>query len=86
MQFFTNPWFIIFNVLNLIALIFLATRFYRHKRDEPTLFDKLKNSSINPANQKKPSFLDNLAKHRIFPTLRSKKPMWVHDRNTKNQK
>jgi len=86
MQLLTNPWFIIFSMLTLIVLIYLAIRLYRYKKNKSTLFEELKKSSINPANEKKPSFLENLAKHGIFPTLRSKKPMFVDDRKSENKK
>lgn len=47
-EFFTNPWFIGFIVINIAALIFLGIRFYlKNKRDEPLLFERLKDAEIN---------------------------------------
>ena len=48
MEFLTNPWFIIFTVLNIVAMIYLAIKFYYKTKDEPTLLEKLRASGIHP--------------------------------------
>jgi hypothetical protein len=48
MEFLTNPWFIVFTVLNIIALIYLAIKFYYKTKNEPTLYEKLRASGIHP--------------------------------------
>jgi len=53
MQLLSNPWFIIFTVINIIATIYLAIKFYYRTKEEPPLFDRLRASSIFTA--KKPS-------------------------------
>ena len=55
MEFLSNPWFIIFTVINIIATIYLAIKFYyRYKKDEPTLYEKLRNAGIHPTIRKPP--------------------------------
>jgi hypothetical protein len=46
MQFLSNPWFIIFTAINIIATIYLAIKFYYRTKEEPPLFERLRNSSI----------------------------------------
>jgi hypothetical protein len=46
MEIFTNPWFIIFTAINIIATIYLAIKFYYRTKEEPPLFDRLQSSSI----------------------------------------
>ena len=60
MELLTNPWFIIFTAINILVTIYLAIKFYyRYKKDEPTLYEKLRNSGIHPTIRKptKPSDL-----------------------------
>ena len=53
MELFTNPWFIIFTAINIIATIYLAIKFYyRYKKDEPSLYEKLRNAGIHPTLRK----------------------------------
>ena len=48
MELFTNPWFIIFTVLNIVALIYLAIKFrYKTKKEEPLLFERLRDADVN---------------------------------------
>ena len=48
MELFTNPWFIVFTLINIIATVYLAIKFYYRTKDEPTLFERLRNSGICP--------------------------------------
>jgi hypothetical protein len=48
MELFTNPWFILFTLINIIATFYLAIKFYYRTKDEPTLFEKLRDSGICP--------------------------------------
>jgi hypothetical protein len=48
MELLTNPWFIVFTIINILATIYLAIRFYYRTKDEPTLFEKLRASGIFP--------------------------------------
>jgi hypothetical protein len=53
MELLSNPWFIIFTAINIIATIYLAIKFYyRYKKDEPTLYEKLRNAGIHPTVRK----------------------------------
>jgi len=58
MEFLTNPWFIIFTAINIIATIYLIIKFYYRNKAEPPLFDRLRASSIftakKPAKEKQP--------------------------------
>jgi len=55
MQLLSNPWFIIFTIINIIATIYLAIKFYyRYNKDEPTLYEKLRNAGIHPTIRKPP--------------------------------
>ena len=56
MEFLTNPWFILFTVLNIVAMIYLAIKFYYKTKDEPTLLDRLRSAGIHPT-LRKPSDL-----------------------------
>ena len=47
MELFTNPWFIIFTVLNIIALIYLAIKFRYKTKEEPLLFERLRDADVN---------------------------------------
>jgi hypothetical protein len=48
MELFTNPWFIIFTALNIIAMVYLAIKFYyKNKKEEPLLFDRLKDADVH---------------------------------------
>ena len=48
MELLTNPWFIVFTALNIVATIYLAIKFYYRAKEEPTLFEKLRASGICP--------------------------------------
>jgi hypothetical protein len=48
MELFTNPWFIVFTGINILATIYLAIKFYYRTKDDPTLFEKLRASGICP--------------------------------------
>ena len=52
MEFLSNPWFIVFTAINIIATIYLAIKFYYRSKEEPPLFDRLRASSVFTA--KKP--------------------------------
>jgi hypothetical protein len=52
MELFTNPWFIVFTALNIVALIYLAIKFYYRTKDEPLLFDRLRAAGIFPTLRK----------------------------------
>ncbi len=54
MEFLTNPWFIIFTAINIIATIYLAIKFYFKNKDKPTLYEKLRNAEIHPTIRKPP--------------------------------
>ncbi len=55
MELLTNPWFIIFTAINIVATIYLAIKFYyRYKKDEPTPYEKLRNAGIHPTIRKSP--------------------------------
>ena len=54
MEFLTNPWFILFTVLNIVAMIYLAIKFYYKTKNEPTLLEKLRASGIHPTLRKPP--------------------------------
>ena len=54
MELFTNPWFILFTLINIIATFYLAIKFYYRTKDEPTLFEKLRASGICPTLRKPP--------------------------------
>jgi len=48
MELFTNPWFIVFTGLNIVAMVFLAIKFYyKNKKEEPLLFDRLKDADVH---------------------------------------
>jgi hypothetical protein len=47
MELLTNPWFIIFTALNILALIYFAIKFYNETKDKPLLFEKLRDQGIN---------------------------------------
>ncbi len=47
MELLTNPWFIIFTALNILALIYFAIKFYNESKDKPLLFEKLRDQGIN---------------------------------------
>ena len=47
MELFTNPWFIVFTALNIVALIYLAIKFYHKSKEEPLLFDRLKDADVH---------------------------------------
>ena len=52
MELLTNPWFIVFNAVNIIGLIYLVIKYrckYKHK---PTLYKKLRNVGIHPTLRK----------------------------------
>ena len=55
MELFTNPWFIVFTLINIIATVYLAIKFYYRTKDEPTLFEKLRASGICPTLRKPPN-------------------------------
>ena len=48
MQLLSNPWFIIFTAINIIATIYLAIKFYYRTKEDPTLFEKLRDLGIFP--------------------------------------
>jgi len=48
MELLTNPWFILFNVLNIIALIYLAIKFHYKTKKKVPLFEKLRSAGIFP--------------------------------------
>jgi hypothetical protein len=48
MELFTNPWFILFTLINIIATIYLAIKFRYKSKNEPTLLEKLRASGIHP--------------------------------------
>ena len=54
----TNPWFIIFTSINIVALIYLAIKFYYKNKDEPTLYEKLRDAGIHPTIRKPPKQSD----------------------------
>ena len=54
MEFLTNPWFILFNILNIIALIYLAIKFHYKAKNEPTLLDRFRSAGIHPTLRKPP--------------------------------
>jgi hypothetical protein len=58
MELFTNPWFIVFTLINIIATVYLAIKFYYRTKDEPTLFERLRNSGICPTLRKPPRSSD----------------------------
>ncbi len=44
----TNPWFIVFTVINIGAIIFLSIMFYyKSKTYEPMSFDRLRDVDVN---------------------------------------
>jgi hypothetical protein len=48
MELFTNPWFIVFTGLNIIAMVYLAIKFYyKNKKEEPLLFDRLRDADVH---------------------------------------
>ena len=47
MEFLTNPWFIVVTVVIIAVLTYLAIKFYYKSKDEPLLFDRLKDAEIN---------------------------------------
>ncbi|MCD4678587.1 MAG: hypothetical protein K8S18_21750 [Desulfobacula sp.] len=47
MELFSNPWFILFTALNIVALIYLAIKFYYKNKEEPLLFDRLKDADVH---------------------------------------
>jgi hypothetical protein len=47
MELFTNPWFIGFTVINIIAMIYLGIKFYYKNKKEPLLFDRLKDADVH---------------------------------------
>ena len=58
MELFTNPWFIGFTAINIVATIYLAIKFYYRSKDEPTLFEKLRSTGIFPTIRKPPKSSD----------------------------
>ena len=52
MELLTNPWFIVFTVINIIATVYLAIKFYYRTKDEPTLFEKIRSAGIFPTIRK----------------------------------
>jgi hypothetical protein len=58
MELFTNPWFIVFTLINIIATVYLAIKFYYRTKDEPTLFEKLRASGICPTLRTPPKSSD----------------------------
>jgi hypothetical protein len=57
MELLSNPWFIIITAINIIATIYLAIKFYYRNKEEPTLYEKLRNAGIHTTIRKhtKPS-------------------------------
>ena len=48
MNFLTNPWFIAITVINILALIYLGFKFYYiNKKQQPLLFERLRDADIN---------------------------------------
>jgi hypothetical protein len=58
MELFTNPWFIVFTALNIVALIYLAIKFHYKTKKEPLLFEKLRASGIHPTLRTPPKSSD----------------------------
>ncbi len=54
MEFLTNPWFILFNVLNILALIYLAIKFHYKTKKKLPLFEKIRSAGIFPTIRKPP--------------------------------
>jgi hypothetical protein len=58
MNFLTNSWFILFTVINICALIYLAIKYYCKDKNEPTLIEKLRTAGIFPTIRKPPKASD----------------------------
>jgi hypothetical protein len=54
MQLLSNPWFIVCTAINILATIYLAIKFYYRTKEEPTLFEKLRDLGILPTFRKPP--------------------------------
>ena len=58
MELLTNPWFILFTAINIIALIYLAIKYRCKYKNKPTLYEKLRNAGIHPTIRKPPKSSD----------------------------
>ena len=58
MELLTNPWFIVFTVLNILVLIYLAIKFRYKSKKKVLLFEKLRKAGIHPTIRKPPKASD----------------------------
>ena len=58
MELLTNPWFIVFTALNILALIYLAIKFRYKSKKKVLLFEKLRAAGIHPTIRKPPKASD----------------------------
>jgi len=58
MELLTNPWFIVFTALNILALIYLAIKFRYKSKKKVLLFEKLRKAGIHPTIRKPPKASD----------------------------
>jgi hypothetical protein len=47
MDFLTNPWFILITVINILALIYLTIKFRYKIKEEPLLFERLRDADVH---------------------------------------
>jgi hypothetical protein len=47
MELLTNPWFIVFIAINILALIYLAKKFHYKPKNEPLLFERLRDADVH---------------------------------------
>ena len=47
MEFLTNPWFLTITLINILALIYLAIKFRYKTKEEPLLFERLRDADVH---------------------------------------
>jgi hypothetical protein len=47
MDFLTNPWFLAITAINILALIYLAKKFHYNPKNEPLLFERLRDADVH---------------------------------------
>ena len=54
MEFISSPWFLIFIVLSIVAVIYFAIKFFNRTRKEVLFYEKLRSAGIFPTIRKPP--------------------------------
>jgi hypothetical protein len=47
MDFISNPWFLAITTINILALIYLAIKFRYKTKEEPLLFERLREADVH---------------------------------------